>query len=160
MAEPKPPSTTDLLLLIAGLQLLKAPDTSADFGEDYYLNEPTTTEERTLRESQSNQLWLRSPKTAWHSVKFRDWLIATLLANIAGHKNEFTAISEVFVVSVDLVTNLSFAGDVFGSDHFLDLIEHRIVVLKEKRQVAADMNAPQVFLRKHRLAERVTKDGA
>jgi uncharacterized protein DUF6603 len=104
MAESKPPSTTDLLLLIAGLQLLKAPDTSADFGADYYLNEPTTTEERTLRESQSNQLWLRSPKTAWNSVKFRDWLIATLLANIASHKNEFSAISEPMIMSMDVLS--------------------------------------------------------
>ena len=104
MAEAKSPSTTDLLLLIAGLQLLKSPDTTADFGEDYYLNEPTTSEERTLRESQPNPLWLRSPKAAWDSVKFRDWLIGTLAAGIAGNKHEFTAISEDLTMSMDVLS--------------------------------------------------------
>ena len=104
MAEAKSPSTTDLLLLIAGLQLLKSPDTTANFGEDYYLNEPTTSEERTLRESQPNPLWLRSPKAAWDSVKFRDWLIGTLAAGIAGNKHEFTAISEDLTMSMDVLS--------------------------------------------------------
>jgi uncharacterized protein DUF6603 len=104
MAEAKPPSTTDLLLLIAGLQLPKSPDTTADFGEDYYLNEPGNTEERTLRESLPNPLWLRNPKSAWDSVRFRDWLIATLAANIASHKQEFTAISEPMLISLDVLS--------------------------------------------------------
>ncbi|HKS08098.1 MAG TPA: DUF6603 domain-containing protein, partial [Pyrinomonadaceae bacterium] len=104
MADPQPPSTTDLLLLIAGLQLIKKPDTTADSGEDYYLNEPTTKEVRTLRESQSNQLWLRDPKAAWTSVKFRDWLIATLLAGVADHKVEFTAIAEPLLFSMDVLS--------------------------------------------------------
>lgn len=104
MAEAKPPSTTDLLLLIAGFQLLKNPDTTADSGEDYYLNEPTTTEERTLRETLPNLLWLSSPKAAWDSVHFRDWLIATLAAGIASHKQEFTAISEPMLISLDVLS--------------------------------------------------------
>lgn len=103
MAEAKPPSTTDLLLLIAGLHLPKSPDTTADSGEDYYLNEPTTTEERTLRETLPNGLWLRSPKAAWESVKFRDWLIATLVAGAAGNKHDFTTISEPLIMSLDLL---------------------------------------------------------
>ena len=104
MAEAKPPSTTDLLLLIAGLNLIKSPDLTADSGDDYYLNQPTTTEERTLRESLSNPLWLRNPKTAWNDVRFRDWLVATLAANIADHKNEFTAISEPMLMSLDVLS--------------------------------------------------------
>lgn len=104
MADAKPPSTTDLLLLITGLQLPKNPDKSADFGEDFYLNEPTTTEERTLRETQSNPFWLGSPKAAWDGVKFRDWLIATLVAGIADHKTEYTAISEPLLFSMDVLS--------------------------------------------------------
>jgi hypothetical protein len=104
MAEIKPPSTTDLLLLITGLRVLKTPDLTADSGEDYYLNEPTTTEERTLRESQPNPFWLAGPKVAWDSVRFRDWLIATLASNIASHKQEFNAISEPMLISLDVLS--------------------------------------------------------
>ena len=104
MAEAKPPSTTDLLLLAAGLQLVKSPETNADFGEDYYLNEPTTTEERTLRESLPNPLWLRSPKAAWDSVKFRDWIIGTLAASVTGSKHDFTTISEPLIMSLDVLS--------------------------------------------------------
>lgn len=104
MADPQPPSTTDLLLLIAGLQLIKKPDTTADSGEDYYLNEPTTKEARTLRESQSNPLWLRDPKAAWDNVKFRDWLVARLIGGIGDNKNVFTAISEPLLFSMDLLS--------------------------------------------------------
>jgi hypothetical protein len=104
MADAKPPSTTDLLLLIAGLQLIKSPDKTADAGEDYYLNEPTTKEERTLRESLPNPFWLRNPKTAWKDVQFRDWLIATLVGNFTDHKHDFTAISEPMLFSMDLLS--------------------------------------------------------
>ena len=104
MADAKPPSTTDLLLLLFGLQVPKNPDKTADFGEDYYLNAPTTTEERTLRDSHANPFWLRSPKAAWNDVKFRDWIIANLIANIASNKSDFTAISEPIVMSMDLLS--------------------------------------------------------
>ena len=52
----------------------------------------------------SNPLWLRNPKAAWDSVKFRDWLIATLAANIADNKHEFTAISEPMLMSMDVLS--------------------------------------------------------
>jgi hypothetical protein len=104
MADAKPPSTTDLLLLLFGLQVPKNPDKTADFGEDYYLKEATTTEERPLRESFANPLWLRNPKAAWNDVRFRDWLIATLAANIGDHKTDFTAISEPMVMSMDVLS--------------------------------------------------------
>lgn len=104
MADAKPPSTTDLLQLITGLQLPKNPDKTADFGEDYYLNAPTTTEERTLRELQPNPFWLGNPKAAWDSVKFRDWLFATLLAGVADHKTEYKAISEPLLFSIDVLS--------------------------------------------------------
>lgn len=115
MAEAKPPSTTDLLLLIAGLNLIKNPDTTADSGEDYYLNEATTTKVRTLRESLPNPLWLRNPKAAWNDVRFRDWLIATLSANITDHKHEFTAISERLLMSLDVLSKEFKPGE--GSVH-------------------------------------------
>ena len=104
MAEAKPPSTTDLLLLLFGLQVPTNPDKTADFGADYYLNAPTTTDERTLRESPPNARWLLSPEAAWNNVKFRDWIIATLATNIASNKQEFTAISEPMLMSMDVLS--------------------------------------------------------
>lgn len=101
MAEP--PSTSDLLLLIAGLRLLKNPDKTADFGEDYYLNPKVDQSERTLRESLANPLYLSSPEKAWNDVRFRDWLIATLFGSIAGKKNDFKAITEPVLYSKDLL---------------------------------------------------------
>ena len=101
MAEP--PSTSDLLLLIAGLRLLKDPDKTADFGEDYYLNPKVDQSERTLRESLANPLYLNSPEKAWNDVRFRDWLFATLFGNIAGKKHDFTAITEPVLYSKDLL---------------------------------------------------------
>ena len=80
MADAKPPSTSDLLQLMLGLQLVKAPDKTADSGEDYYLNPPVQTGERTLRETISNPLYLINPSTAWKEVRFRDWLISKLFA--------------------------------------------------------------------------------
>jgi len=101
MAEP--PSTSDLLLLIAGLKKVKNPDTTADFGEDYYLNPKVDQSERTLREALSNPLYLNSPEKAWNDVRFRDWLLATLFGNIAGKKHDFSAINENVVYSKDLL---------------------------------------------------------
>ncbi len=101
MAEP--PSTSDLLLLLAGLRLLKNPDTKADFGEDYYLNPKVDQSERTLRESLPNHLYLNSPEKAWNDVHFRDWLLATLFGSIAGKKHAFTAITENVLYSKDLL---------------------------------------------------------
>ncbi len=51
MADAKPPSTSDLLLLIPGFQIVKDPDLTAHSGEDYYLNPPVRSDERTLRET-------------------------------------------------------------------------------------------------------------
>jgi hypothetical protein len=123
MAEAKPPSTTDLLLLIAGLQVLKSPDVTADSGEDYYLNEPTTTEERTLRETLPDPLWLRNPKTAWDKVRFRDWLIATLVSSIASHNQDFSAISEPTLISIDLLSKEFKPGMPGITDEIKDLLK-------------------------------------
>ncbi|HYJ87819.1 MAG TPA: DUF6603 domain-containing protein [Pyrinomonadaceae bacterium] len=103
MAEAKPPSTSDLLLLIPGFQIVKTPDLSAHSGEDYYLNPPIRSDERTLRETAANQLYLNSPQAAWNNVRFRDWLIATFFGNIADKKHDFTAISEPVLYSMDLL---------------------------------------------------------
>ena len=73
MAEAEAPSTKDLLLLIFGLYQIKAAPKDAQSGQDYWLTEPTTTEERKLRESILNLPWLLNPKQAWNSVRFRDW---------------------------------------------------------------------------------------
>ena len=103
MADAKPPSTSDLLLLMMGLQIVKAPDKTADSGEDYYLNPPVQTRERTLRETISNPFYLLDPFAAWKEVRFRDWLISKLFAAITDNKHEFTAISEPVLYSMDLL---------------------------------------------------------
>ena len=103
MADAKPPSTSDLLLLMTGLRIVKAPDTTAHSGEDYYLNPPGQTRERTLRETISNPLYLHSPNAAWREVRFRDWLISRLFAGITDNKHDFTAISEPVLYSIDLL---------------------------------------------------------
>lgn len=113
MAEAKPPSTSDLIFLIAGLHLPKNPDTTADLGEDYYLNPPVQTDERTLRETSLNSSYINSPQAAWDKVKFRDWLIAKLSGEIAGKKQEFKAISEPVLFSKDLLAK-SFTRDMAG----------------------------------------------
>jgi hypothetical protein len=113
MAEDKPPSTSDLFLLIAGLKTVRKPDLTADSGDDYYLNEAGRTEERTLREIDSNPLYLRSPQSAWNQVRFRDWLMATVFANIAGHKHDFVAITEPVIASKDLLGK-TFTRDMAG----------------------------------------------
>jgi hypothetical protein len=103
MADAKPPSTSDLLQLVTGLQKVKAPDTTADSGEDYYLNPPVQTRERTLRETFANPLYLLNPLAAWKEVRFRDWLISKLFAGITDNKHDFTAISEPVLYSLDLL---------------------------------------------------------
>src|SRR4029078_2192401 len=103
MADAKTPSTSDLLLLMMGLQLVKAPDKTADSGEDYYLNPPVQTRERTLRETIGNPQYLNNPFAAWKEVRFRDWLISKLFAGITDNKHDFTAISEPVLYSMDLL---------------------------------------------------------
>src|ERR1044072_9766005 len=101
MAEP--PSTSDLLLLIAGLLLMNNPEKTAYCGEDYYLNPKVDQSERTLRESLANPFYLNSPEKAWNDVRFRDWLMATLFGNLAGKKHDFSAITENVIYSKDLL---------------------------------------------------------
>ncbi len=113
MAEAKPPSTSDLFLLIAGLKTVKKPDVTADSGDDYYLNQPERTKERTLRETDWNQLYLNSPQFAWNQVRFRDWLMATVFENIAGRKHDFVAIAEPVIASQDLLGK-TFTRDMAG----------------------------------------------
>jgi len=60
-----------------------------------------------------NIAWLQSPKNAWNNVKYRDWLVATLLEEIAGHKQEFVALSEPLIASVD-VLGKEFTRDMKG----------------------------------------------
>ena len=113
MAEVKSPSTKDLLLLITGLQVPKTPPAAADSGDIYWLNEITTEQEHTLRDSQLNPLWLSSPENAWKGVRFRDWLIATLIRSVADNKQEFVAITEPLLASID-VLGKEFSRDMAG----------------------------------------------
>ena len=102
MAE-ESPSTKDLLFLITGLAKIKDALPNVQTGRDYWLTEPTRKEARKLRESYTNIPWLINPKLAWDSVRFRDWLIATLVQNIADNRNDFIAISEPLIASIDVL---------------------------------------------------------
>lgn len=113
MAEVKSPSTKDLLLLIAGLQAPTTPPEKTDSGDVYWLKDPKTTEDRSLRDSQFNARWLLSPMAAWDNVRFRDWLIATLFQGIADNKHDFVAISEPLLASID-VLGKDFTRDMKG----------------------------------------------
>lgn len=110
MADAKPPSTSDLLLLLTAIQIVKAPDTTATSAEDYYLNAPGQSGQRTLRETTGNPEYLYNPFRAWEKVRFRDWLIAMLFAGIADNKHDFTAISEPVLYSMDLLGKKYEAG--------------------------------------------------
>src|ERR1051326_4045842 len=112
MAEVEIPSTKDLLLLIAGLYLPKAPPATADSGQAYWLTEATTGS-RSLRETKANSNWSKSPRAAWDAVRFRDWLLAALFGAIASHKNEFVAIAEPMLASID-VLGKEFTNDMKG----------------------------------------------
>src|SRR5215213_1549981 len=103
MAEVKSFSTKDLILLMTGLEVLKSPPASAGMGQVYWLTEGTTTEDRALRDSQFNLRWILSPMAAWDGVRFRDWLLAALFGEIANHKNEFVAIAEPLLASIDVL---------------------------------------------------------
>jgi hypothetical protein len=107
------PSTKDLLFLITGLAKIKEAPATAQIGRDYWLTEPTRNDGRKLRESYANIPWLLNPKLAWDSVRFRDWLIATLVQNLADNKNEFSAISEPLIASID-VLGKEFTRDMKG----------------------------------------------
>jgi hypothetical protein len=126
MAEAKPPSTSDLLLLITGLNVVKAPDLTADLGEDYYLNPPNGNEQRTLRETISNVKYIDNPFAAWRDVKFRDWLLTTLFGNITDHKHDFSTISEPVLYSMDLLGKKYERGDPGTSDEI-----KKVLILEE-----------------------------
>jgi hypothetical protein len=99
MAEGAALSTTDLFLLMVGLYKLKAPDENADSGEKYWLKDGA------LRDSEWNLNWFASPQNAWESVRHRDWLIAALAVKIIGENQDFSAISEPMLVSLDLLSD-------------------------------------------------------
>lgn len=97
MAEGKPLSTKDLFLLMVGWNRLKKPDDKAKKAEDHWLDNGA------LRESEWNHEWPFSPKAAWESVRYRDWLAANIAANLTGRNQDFVAISEPVFVSLDLL---------------------------------------------------------
>ena len=103
MAEAEPPSTSELLRLITALLVVKNPDATRHSPEDYYLNPAEGSKERTLRETVANPQFLLNPSAAWKEVRYRDWLIARLAANITDKKHDFTAISEPVLYSLDLL---------------------------------------------------------
>jgi uncharacterized protein DUF6603 len=105
MAEGKSHSTKDLFLLMVGLYKLKEPPPrqEATSAEKYWLKDEGP-DKGSLRELEWNPLWLYSPMIAWERVRYRDWLIAKIAANAAGDKQDFIAISEPLLASLDLLT--------------------------------------------------------
>jgi hypothetical protein len=99
MAEGDSLSTTDIFLLMVGLYKLKDPQNDADSGDKYWLKNGV------LRESEWNLNWFASPQKAWESVRHRDWLIANLAVKITGQNQDFSAISEPMLVSLDVLSD-------------------------------------------------------
>jgi hypothetical protein len=97
MADVKPLSTKDLFLFMVGWNRLKKPPSKADKAEDYWLDNGS------LRDSEWNWEWPFSPKDAWESVRYRDWLMANIAANLTDGNQDFIAISEPLFVSLDLL---------------------------------------------------------
>jgi hypothetical protein len=103
MAEVKTPSTKDLLLLLTGFYVPQLAPQQADSGQDYWLTKGSATQERELREAIPNQEWLKNPGKAWDDVRFRDWLVTLLFGAMASYKNEFVAIHEPLLASIDVL---------------------------------------------------------
>ena len=100
MAESEPLSTKDLFLLMVGMhKLVKPRPLNPMPPEKYYL------EDGKLRESKWNWDWLASPQHEWEQVRYRDWLMANLVENLVGHNQDFSAISEPMLVSLDVLSN-------------------------------------------------------
>src|SRR5215207_4807711 len=95
----EPLSTKDLFLLAVGLYNLKkpGPQTSA---RDYYLDKD---KQCALRETEWNVGWLASPGSAWEKVRYRDWLLANIVAELTGSTNDLTSISEPVFATLDLL---------------------------------------------------------
>ncbi|HEX6647885.1 MAG TPA: hypothetical protein VF075_00045 [Pyrinomonadaceae bacterium] len=110
MAEVKTPSIADLLFLLTGFYVPQLAPEQAESGQAYWL---TTREPRELREAIPNSKWLKSPKKAWEEVRFRHWLITAFFGAIAGHTNDFVAISEPMLASID-VLGTEFTHDMKG----------------------------------------------
>ncbi|HYV03015.1 MAG TPA: hypothetical protein VFB82_00415, partial [Blastocatellia bacterium] len=99
MPEDQALSTKDLFLLMAGLCKLKQPPDALLSAEKYWRDNGS------LRGSDWNWAWFLSPEQAWNDVPHRDWLIANIVANLTGGTQDFTAISEPMLASMDVLTN-------------------------------------------------------
>ena len=86
-------------MLIVGLKTLDKPPVTHSSGADYWFDNGK------LRETRWNWDWFSSPKAAWEQTPYRDWLIAGLLVNMVGQRQEFLAISEPVLVTFDLLAS-------------------------------------------------------
>src|SRR6185437_10737014 len=108
MAEDQPLSTKDLFLLMAGLCKPKRLPSTSGSAKEYWLDNGS------LRESDWNLAWFLNPEQAWNEVPHRDWLIANIAANLTGNTQDFSAISEPMLASMDVLTN-EFKPDMAGA---------------------------------------------
>jgi len=97
-------SYKDLFLLSVGLRELEprkrseqVPPSTRISPEEYYLKDGK------LRESKWKWDWIVSPRKAWEAVRYRDWLIGNLIAKVTGDNQDFVAISEPMVSSLDVL---------------------------------------------------------
>lgn len=95
----EPLSTTDLFLLVVGLYNLKTPGPQTT-ARDYYLDKD---KKYALRETEWNVGWLTSPQSAWEKVRYRDWLLANIVAELTGSTNDLTSITEPVFATLDLL---------------------------------------------------------
>jgi hypothetical protein len=95
----EPLSTTDLFLLAVGLYSLKKPGPTTS-AKDFYLDKD---KQYALRETEWNVGWLTSPESAWEKVRYRDWLLANLAAELTGSTNDLVSITEPVFATLDLL---------------------------------------------------------
>jgi hypothetical protein len=148
MADVKPLSTKDLFLLMVGWNRLKKPPSKADKAENYWLDNGS------LRDSEWNWEWPFSPKDAWESVRYRDWLMANIAANLTDSNQDFIAISEPLFVSLDLLPSeikprIPFTARV---RHFVPEISTTVQRPWEPDELETDFQTPVVEVHKREMA--------
>jgi uncharacterized protein DUF6603 len=116
MPEDQPLSTKDLFLLMIGLCKLKQPPDALLSAEKYWRDNGS------LRESDWNLAWFLSPEQAWNDVPHRDWLLANIVTNLTGGTQDFSAISEPMLASMDVLTNEFKPGMRKATDAIKDLL--------------------------------------
>src|ERR1041384_642641 len=97
---------------------------------------------RSVFEQQVHLFWKRPPLLELHAS--HRWVVDF----DQQHAAKLAVAAEDFVVGVDLVLDVGLFDHSFNADHFLNLVLHGQMILKQKRQVFANVNSPN-GLRRH-----------